>query len=98
MEYNEKFIDWCYNNGLYATQNTEMFFINERASYRPQYIVNNKIFVDIIPDSAFNEKYAENCERFRKSFAPIIIIPVSVIDDLNKITISDINERFNTVI
>ena len=95
MDYNEKFIDWGYDNNIGVAKNTELFFINTRLSYKPEYIINNKIFVDIVPDAQITEDYISNCINFSKSFAQVIVLPVSILNDLDKITIEDIKSKFN---
>ena len=95
MEYSEKFINWGYDNQIGIAKNTEVFFINERLSYKPEYIINNKIFVDVVPDALLTDAYIANCVNFSKSFAQVIVIPVSIINDLDKITIDDIKSKFN---
>jgi len=95
MGYSKTFSDWCKDNNLHLAQNNEVFFINEKMSYKPEYIINYKIFVDILDDGEYTSEYAAKCERFKDGFAPIILIPHDLVPELHKITINDISERFN---
>ena len=89
------FIDWCKDNQIpFIKKNTQIFFISPRVSYTPKFIINYKIFVDIIEDGVYDKQFEEKCLAFTQSFGQIILIPRSILPDLHKLTKNDIINRF----
>ena len=56
----KSFLNWCLKNDLNVKENTEMFFVNERFLIKPEYIINNKVFVDILKNGEYNETNIDN--------------------------------------
>ena len=67
-------------------ENTEVFFVNERALVRPEFIINNNIYVDLVRKSDINERYKEICTDFSLSFGVIVVIPIETLPLLTEVT------------
>lgn len=93
IEVNRQFLNWCSTNGLLVKKNHEVFFVNERFLLKPEYIVNDKIYVDIIPVGQFNEDNIGYYEMFANSFGTLIVIREEDIDHLIDITKEDLEEE-----
>jgi len=78
--------DWCNYYGIPIRQNTEVFFVNERALVRPEFIINNNIYVDLVRKSDINERYKEICKDFSLSFGVMIVIPIETLPLLTEVT------------
>jgi hypothetical protein len=87
--------NWCNDNHLSLKQNHEVFFISERVLMKPEYIINNKVYVDLVDTSDLNEKYFEYSRLFSVSFGTIILIPRSAVSEINSISKKDMEARFN---
>jgi xylose isomerase len=99
MNEEQLFIEWCKNNQIpFVKKNTQTFFISPRISYTPKYIINYKIFIDIIEDGEYDKRFEEKCKGFTQSFGQIILIPRSILPDLHKLTKNDIINRFEIYI
>ena len=53
IELNRQFLSWCSKNNLSLKENSEVFFVNERLLMKPEYVINDKIFVDILKTGEF---------------------------------------------
>jgi hypothetical protein len=86
---------WCAKNGLFVRSNQEAFFINERVIMKPQFIINEAIYVDIINEKKITKKYVEYCKIFSQSFGTIIVIPLNFISEINSVTSQQIEGRYS---
>ena len=88
-------IDWCRDNGITIKPNSEVFFVNERALIRPEFILKNNIYIDLINQSEITERYMQICKEFSISFGSIILIPFESLLSINEITREMFEERYN---
>ena len=88
-------LNWCNENNLILKSNHEVFFISERVLMKPEYIINNKIYVDLIDAEDLNDKYFEYSRLFSTSFGTIILIPRSVVSDINSVSKKEMETRFS---
>jgi len=88
-------MEWCKYQNLRIKPNDEVFFINERVLVKPEYIINNRIFVDIADEFEVTEKYLQIRKDFSKSYGTIIILPKSVLANIMDISKIDIQIKFN---
>lgn len=94
IELNRSFLNWCLKNNLSVKQNLEIFFVNERFLIKPEYIVNNKVFVDIIKNGDYDENNFQNYKLFATSFGTLILIKEEHLWLLNNITKKDLEETY----
>jgi hypothetical protein len=87
--------DWCGNNGLFVRSNQEVFFISERVLMKPEFVINETIYIDLVEGRKITEKYKSYCELFSKSYGTIIVIPKEKIEEINSVTKKDFENRFN---
>ena len=95
IELNRYFLSWCTKNNLSVRENSEVFFVNERLLMRPEYIINNNIFVDILKTDEFKEENVVYYQLFAESFGTLVIIKEEHIWGLNDITKEDLQDRYN---
>lgn len=95
MDYYNLLSNWCRDNGLFVRTNHEVFFINERILMKPEYIINETVFIDLVDERQITEKYLGYCELFSKSYGSIIVIPREKLDGIATTTKRDIESRFN---
>lgn len=95
IELNRHFLSWCTKNNLSVRENSEVFFVNERLLMRPEYIINNNIFVDILKTDEFKEENIAYYQLFAESFGTLVIIKEEHIWELNDITREDLENRYN---
>lgn len=88
-------MEWCKYQNLRIKKNDEVFFINERVLVKPEFIINNRIFVDIADDFEVTEKYLQIRRDFSKSYGTIIILPKSILANIMDISKIDIQTKFN---
>lgn len=94
ISYYNTLSSWCANNSLFVRSNHEVFFINERVLIRPEFIINERVYVDILDETQITEKYLGYCELFAKSYGTIILIPKNIIDNIKFITKKDLQDKF----
>lgn len=90
----QKFFIWCAYNKISVKLNNESFLINEYTVMKPEFIINQKIFVDLLYLSEMTDEYIENCKAFAKSFGHIILFPRESMSDLHLITKHDIKQKY----
>ena len=95
IELNRQFLSWCSKNNLSVRENPEVFFLNERLLMKPEYIINNNIFVDILKTDEFKEENIDHYQMFAGSFGTLIVIKEEHIWVLDKITKEDLENRYN---
>lgn len=95
IEYHNKLSTWCGNNGLFLKTNHEVFFINERVLMKPEYIINENVFIDLVDSSQITEKYMGYCKLFSKSYGTILVIPKEKLFEIESVTKKDLETRFN---
>jgi hypothetical protein len=95
IEYYNQLSSWCGDNGLFVKTNHEVFFINERVLMKPEYVINETVFIDLVNKSQMTQKYMGYCELFSKSYGTIIVIPIEELPKIESITKKDIETRFN---
>jgi hypothetical protein len=95
IDYYNTLSNWCGDNGLFVRTNHEVFFINERVLMKPEYIINETVFIDLVDEGQITDKYLGYCELFSKSYGTIIVISREKLDDVKTITKKDIESRFN---
>jgi hypothetical protein len=86
---------WCNEQGMLITQNNEVFFVDEKLLMKPEYVINKKIYIDLVDDNELTDKYLEFCRLFSSSFGTIIVIPRSALSGITSVTRKDIENRFN---
>jgi len=95
IEVNRQFLNWCSTNGLMVKKNQEVFFVNERLLMKPEYIINDSVFVDIIPTGQFDGSQLINYQLFANSFGTLIIIKEEDAAHLNTISRRELEKRHN---
>lgn len=91
----KEFITWCNRNHLHLRRNEELFFIDEYLVIKPDFIINSKIYVDIIKSNEITDHYLKGCEIFGKSHGILMIIPLDDIQLLNGYTKQQIMEIYD---
>ena len=93
MDEGKYLTDWCSLNNVRININTEVFFVNENTLIKPQFILNNKIYV-IIKDinNMSDDKYYD---YVAKTYGSVIIIPNNILPKLNTLTKLDISKHFD---
>lgn len=94
IELNRSFLNWCLKNNLNVKQNAEIFFVNERFLIKPEYVINNKVFVDILKNGEYNETNSDNYKNFAQGFGTLILIKEEHIWLLENITRADLEETY----
>ena len=95
IELNRSFLNWCLKNNLSVKENVEIFFVNERFLIKPEYIINNKVFVDIIKNGdTYNENDLQNYKSFANGFGTLILIKEEHLWLLNGITKEDLEKTY----
>lgn len=89
------FIDWCHHNHIPVKPNTEVFFVNETALLRPEFIINNNIFVDLIERNQITDRYKEICQEFSMSFGTIILVPFDTLPNIGSVTKEQFESKYN---
>ena len=87
-------LNWCNRHRLAIAPNTEVFFVNERALIRPEYIINNKIYIDLVEGEP-SEKYITYCQEFSRSFGTIILISYDTLPEIQNITKEEFELNYN---
>lgn len=92
----EKLQEWCNNNALTLKENKEAFFINERAILTPDFIINDKVFIEIFDDLSYlNENQIEYRKYFSKSYGPLLCLTTMSLDTIDQITKKDIENYYH---
>lgn len=91
----KRFFIWCTHNKISAKLNDESFLINEYTLMKPEFIINNKIYVDLVKKSEITNEYILKCKRFAKSFGTIILFPREMLHDLYLIDKNDIEDKYD---
>ena len=86
--------DWCAYYGIPIRQNTEVFFVNERALVRPEFIIKDKIYVDLVRKDELNARYRQICTDFSLSFGTMIAIPIDTLPLLKDVTKDEFEQRY----
>ena len=94
IELNRSFLNWCLKNNLSVKENPEIFFVNERFLIKPEYIINGKVFVDILKNGDYNEVNFNNYKNFAQGFGTLILIKEEHIWLLDNITKRDLEETY----
>lgn len=87
--------EWCGKNGLFVRSNSESFFINERVLMKPEFIINETVYIDLIEKEKITDKYIGYCESFSKSFGTLILIPKDLLKEIKTVSKKDFEERYN---
>lgn len=95
IELNRQFLGWCSRNKLFVKENPEVFFVNEHLLMKPEYVINNTIYVDILKTGEFKEENLLYYQAFAESFGTLIIIREEYIWTLDQITKEDLEKRYN---
>ena len=95
IDYYNQLSAWCRDNGLFVRTNHEVFFINERVLMKPEYVINETVFIDLVDESQITDKYLGYCELFSKSYGTIIVVAKQKLPEIRSITKKDIESRFN---
>ena len=91
----DELLHWGSVNDLLMTKNSEVFFVDEKLLMRPDFKVNNKIYIIVVNDNELTSKYLDFCNIFSKSFGTLIVLPKSILPELTNITKKDIESKFN---
>ena len=95
IELNRQFLGWCSKNQLSLKENSEVFFGDERLLMKPEYIVNDKVFIDILKTGEFKEENLPYYQVFAESFGTLIIIKEEDIWTLDQISKEDLEKRYS---
>jgi hypothetical protein len=95
IDYYNVLSDWCGDNGLFVRTNHEVFFINERTLMKPEFVINENVYIDLVDTKQITAKYVEYCRMFSSSYGTIIVIPKDIIRGIHTVTKKDIESRFN---
>lgn len=95
IELNRQFLGWCSKNKLSVRENPEVFFVNEHLLMKPEYVINNSVYVDILKTGEFKEENLPYYKSFSESFGTLIIIREEHISSLDQITKEDLTERYD---
>lgn len=95
VDYYNQLLQWCMLNNLYLRPNTEVFFVSETILMKPEFIVNEKIYVDLVSDDEMTDKFHEYCKLFSKSFGYLILIPKEILTDIHNVSKKDIEKKYN---
>ncbi len=88
-------IDWCNANHIAIRRNNEVFFVNESTLVRPEYVLKNNIFIDLVNKSEINERYIQICKDFSLSFGSIILMSFESLPNINGITKEMFEQRYD---
>lgn len=88
-------IDWCNVNNIAIKRNNEVFFVNESTLIRPEYVLKNNIFIDLVDKSEINDRYIQICKDFSLSFGSIILMSFDSIPSLTKFSKAEFEERYD---
>jgi hypothetical protein len=94
IELNRSFLNWCLKNNLNVKENAEIFFVNERFLIKPEYIINNKVFVDIVKSGDYIETNSTNYKMFAEGFGTLMLIKEEHLWLLSNITKQDLEEKY----
>jgi|688.fasta_scaffold455704_2 hypothetical protein len=86
---------WCVDNGLTIQPNNEVFFITETVLMKPEFIINGKVYFDLIEGRKITNKYMGYCEKFSRSYGIIVVIPNEIVSSINTVTKKDFENKFN---
>lgn len=86
---------WCNENGILLKDNEEVFFVDEKLLMRPNYIMNNKIYVNLVDENELTSKYLEFCRLFSVSFGTLIVIPRTILPEITSLAKGDLESKFN---
>lgn len=95
IELNRQFLGWCSKNNLSVKENPEVFFVNEHLLMKPEYIINNCVYVDILKTGEFKDESLFFYRTFAESFGTLIIIREEHIWTLDQITKEDLEKKYN---
>jgi hypothetical protein len=95
IDYYNLLSNWCGENKLFVRTNHEVFFINERILMKPEYIINETVFIDLVDEHQLTNKYLGYCELFSKSYGTIIVITRESLENIKTVSKKDIESRFD---
>ena len=95
IELNRRFLAWCHSNSLSVRENHEVFFVNERLLMKPEYVINNSTYVDILKAGEFKLENIHYYQDFANSFGNLILIREEYILELDKISKDYFVEKHN---
>jgi hypothetical protein len=87
--------NWCVGNQLKLRPNPEVFFVNGRTLIKPEFVINNEVYIDLVNDDELTDNYIEYCKAFSRSFGAMIIIKRTEIHNIHNITKEDIENKFD---
>lgn len=86
IELNRRFVGWCTREGVSVKSNDEVFFVDDKMLIRPEYLLNDVIYVDILKVGEFNPDNIRYYQQFANSFGTIILIKEEHMSELDDIT------------
>jgi len=93
MEDISLFNKWALKYNLKCETNKQTFPFN---TFYPEFIINDKIYIDIYEDWEISEDYFNICEAFKNRHGIIIMIPIDGLSELfNYVTPEDIENKFD---
>lgn len=99
MDYRKLLVDWCNENKILIKSADHMYFINDTITLKPSFILNYRTYVDFINSSdMMTDTLREAYKSFQSSYGNIIVLPIDIMPELNKITRDDLCERFEFII
>lgn len=96
MDHKKLLVEWCNQNKILIKPTDYMFFIDDTITLKPSFILNYRTYVDFINSSdMMNDKLSNAYKSFQSSYGNIIVLPIDMMGDLNKITGHDLSEKFD---
>lgn len=87
--------NWCVGNQLKLRPNPEVFFVNGRTLIKPEFVINNRVYIDLVNDNELTDNYIEYCKSFSRSFGIMITIKRSEMRNIHNVTKEDIENQYN---
>lgn len=99
MENKRLLIDWCNKNKILIKPTDYMFIIDNTITLKPSFILNYRTYVDFITTSdIMTDKLREAYKSFQASYGNIIVLPIDIMPELDKISRVDLSEKFGITI
>ena len=96
MEHKKLLIEWCNQNKILIKPTDYMFFIDDTITLKPSFILNYRTYVDFIDSpERMTDKLREAYKAFQASYGNIIVLPIDIMPELNKINREDLSEKFD---
>lgn len=99
MEHKRKLVEWCNENKILIKPTDHMFFIDDNITLKPSFILNYRTYVDFInSEELLTDNLRSAYQTFKSSYGNIIVFPIDIMSDINKITRDDLCDKFDIII